>query len=231
MSQPQDPDAPECSCRPVLLPLPDLSLPNTRNYHPKRGENLHFQHLGNARSVRRRLQTVTVHPAPGAGKDRVLTATALLRAGSRGCCSIRWLRAAQLEKEIFLPLWESSRGAWLQHTPTPFRVAEEHNRQRLLGGTNCHPPGPGMPQSNPLKTLDFGKRDTAARAPGQPEANPRTVFSGQFALLSWLQLGGVPGGILACLGCLSSVFNGESHISNIMLQENTLLTATELISK
>lgn len=141
-------------------------------------------------------------------------ATALLRAGSRGCCSIPWLRAAQLEKEIFLPLWESSRGAWLQHTSTPFGVVEEHNRQRLLGGTNCHPPGPGMPVSNPLKTLDFGKTDRVAHAPGRPDAKPTTVFPRQFALPSWLQLWGVPGGVLACLGCLSLCFNGESHRSH-----------------
>lgn len=129
---------------------------------------------------------------PEAGKERVLMAMAPVRAGSRGCCSIRWLRAAQLEKEIFLPLWESSRGAWLQHTSTPFQVAEEHNRQRLLGGTNCHPPGLGMPVSNPLKTLDFEKRDRAAHGTGQPEgaASPRTVFPRQFALPSWLQLWG-----------------------------------------
>lgn len=166
------------SCRPVLLPLPDLSLPNTGNDHPKRWKNQHIQHLGNARSVRYR-QRQSLLP-PEAGKERVLMATALLRSGSRGCCSIRWLRAAQLEKEIFLPLWESSRGAWLQHTSTPFRVAEEHNRQRLLCGTNCHPLGLGMPVSNPLKTLDFGERDRAAHAPGQPDASPTTVFPRQF---------------------------------------------------
>lgn len=85
-------------------------------------------------------------------------ATALLRAGSRGCCSIRWLRAAQLEKEIFLPLWESSRGAWLQHTSTPFRVAEEYNRQRLLGGTNCRPPGARNASKQSLKNTGFWEK-------------------------------------------------------------------------
>lgn len=52
------------SCSSVLLPLPDLSLPNTGNCHPKRRKNQHFQHLGSARSVRGRVQTVTVPPVP-----------------------------------------------------------------------------------------------------------------------------------------------------------------------
>lgn len=62
-SQPQDPDA-QYSCRPALLSLLDLSSPNTGNYYPKRGKSQHFQHLGNATSVGRRVQTVTVPAAP-----------------------------------------------------------------------------------------------------------------------------------------------------------------------
>lgn len=82
-------------------------------------------------------------------------ATALLRAGSRGCCSIRWLRAAQLEKEIFLPLWESSRAAWLQRTSTPSGVAGEHNRQ---SGTNCHPPELGSASKQSPKNTAFWEK-------------------------------------------------------------------------